>query len=181
MCGTFFHLQYQMYMPLKHKIYFALAVLHLLMVGLYSTHFADWGNMESTLAKVAGTAGNYTGSNNIFSFFAPGLSDQPYVVYTVKNKDGKEQFIDLKGSSPEFANRVNNIYGYLTLPEARSILSASLAQSMLQRYPEAEKIRVAMVIQQIPDMEEFRNGQRNHWQFWFHRDFGVDTTVITKR
>ncbi|HRI20290.1 MAG TPA: hypothetical protein PLA68_05030 [Panacibacter sp.] len=168
-------------MPLKHKLYFGIAAVHLLMVALFSTHFADWGNMENPAAKILGTAGNYTGSNNIFSFFAPALSDQPYVVYTVKNKNGREEFIDLKGNSPEFANRINNIYGYLTLPEARSVLSASLAQSLSQRYPGTEKIRVAMVIQQIPDMEAFRNGKRNHWEFWFHRDFGVDTTTLTQR
>lgn len=169
-------------MPLKHKIYYALAAVHLCMVALFSSHFADWGNMNNPVAKTLATAGNYTGSNNIFSFFAPGLSDQPYVVYTVKNKDGKESYIDLKGKSPDFANRVNNIYGYLTLPEARQILSASLAQSMLERYPEAEKIRVAMVIQQIPTMDEYRGGERSHWQFWFHRDFGVDTSsMISKR
>ncbi|HRH48377.1 MAG TPA: hypothetical protein PLP23_06485 [Panacibacter sp.] len=168
-------------MPLKHKIYFGLAALHLVMIALFSTHFADWSNRDNSAVKALSVAGNYTGSNNIFSFFAPGLSDQPYVVYTVKYKNGTEKFIDLKGTSPDFTNRINNIYGYLTLPEARSVLSASLAQSLLQHYPDAEKIRVAMVIQQIPDMDAFRNGERNHWEFWFHRDFGVDTTLLTQR
>jgi hypothetical protein len=163
-------------MPLKHKIYFVLAAVHLFMVALYATHFADWGHTENPAAKTLATVGSYTGSNNIFSFFAPGLSDQPYVVYAVKFKNGKERFIDLKGSSPDFTNRVNNIYGYLTLNEARPILSASLAQSMLQRYPDAAKIRVAMVVQQIPDMQEFRSGERSHWRFWFQNDFGIDST-----
>lgn len=168
-------------MPIKHKIYFAMAAIHLVMVALFASHFTDWGKPESKMVKVLGTAGNYTGSNNIFSFFAPALSDQPYVVYAIKDKAGKEQFIELKGTSPDFANRINNIYGYLTLPEARSVLSASLAQAVLQRYPQAEKIRVAMVIQQIPDMQAFKNGERCHWQFWFHRDFGMGSSSITKR
>lgn len=167
-------------MPLKHKIYFALAIVHLLMVCLYATHFADWGNMENPATKTLATAGRYTGSNNIFSFFAPGLSDQPYVVYNVKFKDGRESVIDLTGKSPDFTNRVNNIYGYLTLPEARPLLSASLAQGMLQRYPGASRIRVAMVVQQIPDMEAYRQGERSHWRFWFQQDFAVDETAISQ-
>jgi hypothetical protein len=161
-------------MPLKHKLYFILAAMHLLMVALYATHFADWGNMQNPASKTLATVGSYTGSNNIFSFFAPGLSDQPYVVYTVKFKDSTEKYIDLKGNSPDFTNRINNIYGYLTLPEARQVLSASLAQSMLQRYPDAVKIRVAMVVQQIPDLNEYKNGERSQWRFWFQNDFGVN-------
>ena len=164
-------------MSLKHKLYFVLAAAHLLMVCLYATHFADWGNIKNPGLKTLSTVGRYTGSNNIFSFFAPGLSDQPYVVYTVKLKNGKESIIDLTGKSPDFTNRVNNIYGYLILPESRPILSASLAQCMLQHYPDASKIRVAMVVQQIPGMEEYRNGDRSHWRFWFQQDFGTDTTA----
>lgn len=158
-------------MLLKHKLYFALAGLHLLMVALYASHFAKWGKAERPVLKAVSIAGHYTGSNNIFSFFAPGLSDQPYVVYAVKDTDGKEQVVDLTGTSPDFTNRLNNIYGYLTLPEARAIISASLANFVLNRYPSADKVRVAMVVQQIPDMNEFNKGKRNQWRFWFHRDF----------
>lgn len=164
-------------MPLKHKLYFVLAGLHILMIALFATHFADWGNMKNPAVKTLATVGRYTGSNNIFSFFAPGLSDQPYVVYTVQFKDSSEKYIDLTGKSPDFTNRVNNIYGYLTIPEARPLISASLAQSMLQRYPDAAKIRVAMVVQQIPGMQEYRSGERSRWKFWFQRDFGVDANT----
>ncbi|HEX5150642.1 MAG TPA: hypothetical protein VFW07_04305 [Parafilimonas sp.] len=168
-------------MPLKHKIYFALAAIHLVMIALYSTHFADWGNMDNPASKTLATVGRYTGSNNIFSFFAPGLSDQPYVVYNVKFKDSSERYIDLTGKSPDFTNRINNIYGYLTIPEARAVLSASLAQNIKERYPGAAKIRVAMVVQQIPDMTAYRAGKRSHWKFWFQRDFSVDSTANSQQ
>src|SRR6476646_1477307 len=140
-------------MPLKHKLYFVLASLHLVMIALFASHFAEWGQAEHPVAKAASCVGDYTGSNNIFSFFAPGLSDQPYVVYATKDSSGKERVLDLKGNSPDFTNRINNIYGYLTLEEGRSVFSASLAQFVLQRYPSADKIRVAMVVQKIPTMD----------------------------
>jgi hypothetical protein len=162
-------------MPIKHKIFYAFAIVHLGMVSLFAGHFAEWGNMKHPIAKVVSTTGSYTGSNNIFSFFAPALSDQPYVVYAIKDTLQKEKVIDLTGKSPDFTNRVNNIYGYLTIPEARSILSASLGRFILDRYPTAEKIRVAMVVQQIPDMKEFRSGKKCQWRFWFHRDFRRDS------
>jgi hypothetical protein len=167
-------------MPLKHKLYFLLASLHLVMIAVFASHFGEWGNAELPVIKAATCIGDYTGSNNIFSFFAPGLSDQPYVVYATKDSSGKEHTIDLKGNSPDFTNRINNIYGYLTLEEGRSIFSASLAQFVLQRYPSTDKVRVAMVVQKIPNMNEFRNGKRCQWHFWFHRDFEKNNAVVTK-
>ncbi|MBE7170622.1 MAG: hypothetical protein INR73_08525 [Williamsia sp.] len=157
-------------MPRKHKIFYALAGLHLLMVGLFASHMGEWGR-DAPLLKAASKIGDYTGSNNIFSFFAPALSDQPYVVYAVKDTSGHEQLIDLKGSSPDFTNRINNVYGYLTLPEGRDVFAASLARFVSRQYPGADKIRVAMVVQQIPDMSSYRKGERCRWRFWFHRDF----------
>lgn len=171
-------------MPRLHKIYFALAGLHIVMVALFASHFAEWGKMNLRIGKpldAVGIAGNYSGSNNIFSFFAPGLSDQPYVVYALKDTMQKERMVDLTGNSPDFSNRINNIYGYLTLPEARPVISASLAAFMLRRYPSSEKIRVAMVVQQIPDMKEYRSGERCQWRFWFHRDFQKDSGVVRNK
>jgi len=158
-------------MPLKHKLYYALAAFHLLMVALYATHFAAWGNADNKVFDTMGKVGKFTGSNNIFSFFAPGISDQPYVVYAIKDSTGKEQLIDLTGNSLDFTNRLNNIYGYLTLPEARSVLSASMAQTILNLHPSASEIRVAMVVQKIPTIDEYNQGNRVQWQFWFQKDF----------
>jgi len=151
------------------------------MIGLFASHFAEWGNPKNTVTKILSTIGDYSGSNNIFSFFAPGLSDQPYVIYNIRDTLQKEHVIELTGSSPDFTNRVNNIYGYLTLPEARSIFSASLAQYVLNRYPAANKIRVAMIVQKIPTMDEYIKGERCQWHFWFHRDFQRDSSSLTAK
>lgn len=168
-------------MPLKHKIYYVLAAVHLLMVALFASHIAEWANPHAPALSVASKLGDYTGSNNIFSFFAPALSDQPYVVFAIKDSNGREQLVDLKGSSSDFANRINNVYGYLTLDEARPVFSASLARFVARQYPAAAKIRVAMVVQQIPDMNQYRNGERCRWRFWFHRDFATNDLKIAKR
>ncbi len=157
-------------MPLKHKFCYVLAVLHLAMVVLFAAHYADWGTNNKCMTALT-TTGHFTGSNNIFSFFAPSLSDQPFVVYDVKDTTGKNHIVDLSGRSNDFSNRVNNIYGYLTIPEARLLISASLAKFVMNQCPSAEKVRIAMVVQKIPTINEFRNGERNQWHFWFHRDF----------
>lgn len=157
-------------MPLKHKLYYGMAMLHLAMIILFAAHYADWGSNNKLMATLA-TTGHFTGSNNIFNFFAPSLSDQPFVVYDVKDSTGKNHVIDLSGKSKDFPNRVNNIYGYLTVPEARLIVSASLAKFVMNQCPSAEKVRVAMVVQKIPTMHGFHAGERSKWIFWFHQDF----------
>ena len=156
---------------MRHKVYYIAATLHLGMVALFAAHFAESPLVDTTVGRTLSVAGNYTGSNNIFSFFAPGLSDQPYVVYTLKDNQGKEKLVDFTGRSAEFTSRINNIYGYLTIPESRTILTASLAQALLNQYPLSKQIRVTMVIQDIPTMEEYRLGRRSRWRFWFNRDF----------
>jgi hypothetical protein len=103
------------------------------------------------------------------------------VVYATRNASGEEKVIDLEGNSPDFTNRINNIYGYLTLEEGRSVFSASLAQFVMKRYPAADKVRVAMVVQKIPRMDEFRNGKRCQWHFWFHRDFEKGNVAVTNK
>jgi hypothetical protein len=170
-----------MQMPVLHKIYYALAALHLVMISLYAGHFAEWGKPALPVSKMAATAGRYTGSNNIFSFFAPGLSDQPYVVYTVQDTLKKDHIIDLKGKSPDFSKRINNIYGYLTIKEARPVISASLARFLLDQCPASSKIRIVMVVQQIPQMDEYRDGKRCQWRFWFHRDFQRNNLVASNK
>ena len=158
-------------MPVKHKLFYFAAVLHLFMVALFAAHFGDWNPWENKVSKAITTVGDYTGSNNIFSFFAPELSDQPYVVYAARDSSGKERMIDLKGKSPDFTNRLNNIYGFMTLDEGRDVFASSLARFVSRNYAGAEKIRVAMVVQKIPDMRAYRAGERNKWKFWFDRDF----------
>jgi len=158
-------------MPIKHKFYYCLAALHLVMIILYTTHFAVWGPMESKTFRAVSIAGNYTGSNNIFSFFAPGLSNQPYVIYTLQDTGGHEKIIDFTGRSPDFTNRVNDVYGYLTIDESRPVLSICLAQAVMKQYTNAKKIRVSMVVQYIPSMREYRQGKRSKWRFWFSNDY----------
>jgi len=167
-------------MPLKHKLCYILAGLHLIMVAMYAAHFGAVGKDGNQVLDAAAKFGKMTGSNNIFSFFAPGISDQPYVVYATKEAAGKEHIIDLTGRSFDFTNRLNNIYGYLTLPEARSILSASLAQTVLNLHPTAKEIRVAMVVQKIPTMDEYLQGERVKWKFWFQKDFRNTTTTALR-
>jgi len=164
-------------MPLKHKLYYCLAAFHLAMIILYAAHFAAWGPLHSRAFNAVSIAGNYTGSNNIFSFFAPGLSNQPYVVYTLKDPNGKENIIDFTGRSADFANRINDIYGYLTIEESRPVLSICLAHAVMKQYPDAKKIRVSMVVQFIPSMQEYRQGKRSTWHFWFNSDYERATST----
>jgi hypothetical protein len=51
----------------------------------------------------------------------------------------------------------------------------------LNRYPAANKIRVAMIVQKIPTMDEYIKGERCQWHFWFHRDFQRDSSSLTAK
>ena len=36
-----------------------------------------------------------------------------------------------------------------------------------------------MLVQYIPEMDEYRDGKRSTWHFWFQRDFIRDSTAST--
>jgi hypothetical protein len=168
-------------MGLCKKIVYLIAFVHLCITILFAAHFAAWCPRNYKIVNALETVGNYTGSNNIFSFFAPELSNQPYVIYTIQDDKGKEKVIDFTSKSPDFTNRINDIYGYLTIKESRTILSACLAQSVLKKYPEAKKIKVTMVVQYIPTMQAFTKGARSQWRFWFNTDFDCNGKALSSK
>ncbi len=169
-------------MALSLKLRYVLAAAHLLLVALYAAHFVEWSPLPKKVTPVLTALGDYTGSSNIFSFFAPGLSNQPYVVYVLRSADGKEKKYDFTNGNAEFSNRLNNVYGYYAIPESRDIIAPCLARTILQRLPGFDAVKVVTVIQYIPTIKEYGNGERTKWYFWFEKVYAKDSaTVNTSR
>ncbi len=156
---------------------YLLAGVHLLMVALYAGHFIEWSPLPGKATTALTTIGDYTGSSNIYSFFAPGLSNQPYVVYVLRSPDGKEKKYDFAAGNAEFANRLNNIYGYYAIPESRDIIAPCLARTLLNQQRDFDAVKVVMVIQYIPNLKEYAAGERTQWHFWFEKVFARDSTA----
>ena len=154
----------------KHICWISFAAFHLLVAALHAAHMEEWPGHTSWLMKRLSAYGDYTGTGNIFSFFAPNIGNEIAVVYTIADKK-KQQVTRLEGANTECNRRIRTIYNFFSISEAQPLLASSCASYMLHRYPESEMIRVTVIGRQVPDMRAFRSGAIPKWEPFLVKDY----------
>jgi hypothetical protein len=144
--------------------------IHLLFTALYAARFAEWGPVNP-LNNFSFAWGEYTGSSNVYGFFAPRIGEQTTVIYTLVDSLANQRVCQVEGHSPEFKNRINTIYNFLSLEESYAVLCKSFAIQMFKQHPEAMVVRVHIVRQAMPTMEQYQAGQKIQWQTIFFKDY----------
>lgn len=158
-------------MTTKLKISAALFGLHLLLAALFAGHFGDWG-LDFPGGRQLFYWGEFTGSSNLYSFFAPRVGDQASVLYTLADSTGNQQPILLETPSKEVGIRVATIYNFVRLPEGSSLFSRSFGNTILRLHPEARATRVSLIQQTMPSMRAFRDSmQQPRWEMVEWRDY----------
>ena len=152
------------------RFLYAVVAIHLFLTALYATHFVEWGP-SNMLAKTSFAWGEFTGSSNIYSFFAPYVGEQTNVIYTVVDSSGSQQVYRLTGHSREILNRLNTAYNFLSLSETHDVLCQSFAIQVFSRFPSASIVRVHIIKQTMPSMEQQKAGGQIRWQTMFYKDY----------
>lgn len=154
----------------KHTCWIGLAVFHLVVAALHAAHLEEWPGHDSWLVKRISAYGDFTGTGNIFSFFAPQIGNEIGVVYTIA--DGQHQQVArLEGANTECNRRIQTIYNFFSIDEAQPLLARSCAAYMLHRYPEGEVVRITVIGRQVPDMQSFRQGASPKWEPFLVKDY----------
>lgn len=155
---------------IKHICWISLAVIHLTIAALHAAHLEEWTIRKSWWLKQITAYGDYTGSGNIFSFFAPHIGNEIAVIYTLG--DGKRQQVTrLESTNTECNRRIQTIYNFFSIDEAQSLLAKSCAAYMLRQHPSSRMVRVTVVGRQVPDMAAFRAGATARWEPFLVKDF----------
>ncbi|ASZ10960.1 hypothetical protein CK934_08225 [Chitinophaga sp. MD30] len=157
---------------MKRMQYFliTLATVHLAVVALHAAHIREWNVRPAWLPKILAAYGDYTGAGNIFSFFAPQIGEETTVLYTVVDPLGNQEVCQLQTANAECDRRVQTIYNFFNITEARDLLAQSCASYMLRQHPQGQWIRVTVVSHEIPTMSAFNNGARPKWVPIFIKD-----------
>lgn len=142
-------------MTLKLKISAVLFGAHLLLSGLYAAHCGDW-ELDTRVGRLFYFWGEFTGSSNIYSFFAPRVGDQSSVLYTLVDSTGKQNPWMLEGNTHEVSTRVATVYNFVRLPEAGELFCRSFGNNALRMHPDARVVRVCVIQQTMPTMQAFR-------------------------
>jgi hypothetical protein len=154
----------------KHICWISLAVFHLTVATLHAAHLEEWATHKSWLLQKITTYGDFTGSGNIFSFFAPQIGNEIAVVYTLA--DGQRQQVTrLENTNTECNRRIQTIYNFFSIEEAQLLLAKSCAAYMLRQHPNSRMVRVTVIGKQIPEMAAFRAGAMPKWEPFLVKDF----------
>ena len=114
--------------------------------------------------KVIETYREYTGANNGFGFFAPGVASEWRATFDV--------CIDEKHCIPVAEEQVGRearlllvtIDGLLGESEVRDLIAASHAARQFSRFPHAEVVLVKAGVFVVPTMAQYRRGVRPQWR-----------------
>jgi hypothetical protein len=145
---------------MKRICWISLAAVHLLIAGLHAAHMKEWYSGKNWLGAYA----DFTGTGNIFSFFAPHIGNEIAVVYTIADGKSHQQVTRLEGANTECNRRIQTVYNFFSIDEAQSLLAKSCASYIMRQYPEGEMVRVTVISKQIPDMYSFRQGAIPKWE-----------------
>lgn len=156
----------------KQTFWLFAACFHLFVVVLHAAHLEEWSTQKSWLLKKVTAYGDFTGSGNIFSFFAPRVGNEIAVVYTLG--DGRHQEVTrLEGPNTECNRRIQTIYNFFSIDEAQSLLAKSCAAYMLRQHPSSNVVRVTVIGKRVPEMAAFLAGTQPKWEPFLVKDFRV--------
>lgn len=143
-------------MTLRLKLFTACAAVHLFLCALSAAHFNEWGLFNRQTTDPLYYWGEFTGSSNIYSFFAPFVGEQISVLYTLADTTGRQRPWMLEGNTREATTRFTTVYNFLNMPESQRILCSSFGNNALRLCPDASMVRLTVIQQTMPDLQTAR-------------------------
>lgn len=150
-------------MTFRLKILAFCAFLHLLLATLSAAHLNEWGLVGRQVTDPLHYWGEFTGSSNIYSFFAPLVGEQVSVLYTLVDSTGCQKPWMLEGSTHETHTRVTTMYNFLNMPEGGYAFCGSFGNSALRLNPDAVFARVTVIRQTMPNLTMARDSGATPW------------------
>ena len=121
---------------------------------------------QSSLAgKVYGVYGAYSGANNSYGFFAPGVASKwRAALDSYDPAEEKWTTWTKPAANLELGVLDSTITGYFSNDELREAFAASWAGSGMAQAPGAAVVVVRAEAFLVPTMAEYREGARGRWQ-----------------
>lgn len=150
-------------MKIRYAFFAIAAVAHLVLVGASAAHIRLF-SPDSPLDTAVGHYGSLSGSDNSYAFFAPGVAPQFRVTFTLTDAQGNTwEESGNQGATREAELRYDSMTSMFMFKPLRPRIAASWAAAMFGRYPNAEKVEVAVEAEDMPTMEAYRDGYRPEW------------------
>ena len=121
---------------------------------------------SSSAAAVLAQYGDVSGADNRYGYFAPAVGSRCRVALTLRDAAGREWGDALVDDpSTAFGWRAHDaIDSIATFPDSlRRGVTASWAAVMFGRHPGAAEVDVAVEMEDLPTMAQWRQGARSNW------------------
>jgi hypothetical protein len=93
------------------------------------------------------------------------------VIYTLANAQQHQQVSRLEGANTECNRRIQTIYNFFSIEEARPLLAQSCASFMLRQHPGCQLVRITVISKQVPTMQAYRQGAPPQWAPFLVKDY----------
>ena len=154
-------------LPYGPRFFFVLkgaAILHLALTLCGALKFVPVP-LKTRLGKAIAHYQAYSGSDNGYGFFAPGVASPKRVILHGYHAQKNEWVTKLEtGVSRETELRLSTTAGLFSQEKYHELIAASWAAWMFGNDPDASLVIVEIQVYAIPTMSEFRAGARPQWQ-----------------
>jgi hypothetical protein len=142
------------------------------------------GAANISLPRGSGVAGRgirwYTavsGADSGYGFFAPGVASETRATFTLTDATGRTwtEAFDA-GGNQEVQLRLGSMVSTAASPGVRRKLAASWAGKFFAIHPEVESVLVRVEYYDLPQMDEYRDGERPEWVTEYEVEFSRNET-----
>lgn len=148
---------------MSSRIVVAVAMLHLVVAALFSTHVPVERSLPDFLERPLRLYGDYTGARTRFDFFAPEVSSQARARFVVTRADGKVEERVLDTDNREADQRIAAMMTYMGDRTLRGYVMHAWCVYLLSRDPSAMAVEAHLEMLEVPTMAEARAGARPKW------------------
>jgi hypothetical protein len=147
----------------RHALATGLAACHLTLAVCGAAHLPLL-SVDSLAGKALALYGALSGSDNGYGFFAPSVSSQLRVTFSMTDSAGR-RWTDVlaRGHNREADLRIGGIVSMSSSEEWRRGLAASWAARMFGSHPEASQVVIRIEVYDVPSMAEYQEGKRPEW------------------
>ena len=162
-------------MKIRFACVTALAACHLILVAASAAHFPLYSHRTAVGHAIDGVKA-FSGADNTFAFFAPGVAPEFSVQFTLTDDTGKTwQETAEQGATREANLRFDSMASMFTYHGLRRHIAASWAAALFGRYPHVRQVEILAEAQDMPTMEAFRDDYRPEWETVYYTDLSRET------
>ncbi len=148
---------------MKSHLVVAIAMLHLVVAALFSTHVVIEERLPDLLGRALRVYGDYTGARTHFDYFAPAVAPQARASFVLFRTDGTKREVTLATGNAEADQRIAMMLTFLGPAAMRASIMHSWCVHFLERDPALAAVEARVEIIDIPTVSQARAGAVSRW------------------